>query len=400
MENEGDMLGTLLWGLRRFFLLVVVCVIALGAFVPWVVSQKPVQYDAQAQVGPVGALQLNNLDSLPRLGDTVFNNGAVATAIRESTVPPLPGSRPVIPNLAELITAQDNPVFVIVGHGSAPESAKRVADAAAARFATELNKYSKAVGSFAVQRFAVAPASPVTPEMGRLPVLIGAVSGLVVGVGLVALLLVIRRPVVTAPVAARATGVPVIARLSGLGRKDVRGLARLCRSLRSHEARVIYLTGTPRTTRTREVLVRNLSRALGPVRPVVWVNGSDAIADPLLHERISPYAEEEGPALVVVNEPSPAQLVARSDSSLLLMVVPEGVREGALRAQSEWLLDGGDAAVVLMGRLHRSWRMGKRSRSRERMAHATHVDVSSGAMTLRSAVVPAQPGPAQLGRTS
>src|SRR5690349_13241284 len=101
------------WGLRRYAWLVILFMAGVGVLGPWLLARGPTQFDAQAQVGPTGPLTFNNLDPLPTLGESVFNNGAVAATIRKSVIPPLPHTVSVIPQKVELVTSQDNVVFVV-----------------------------------------------------------------------------------------------------------------------------------------------------------------------------------------------------------------------------------------------------------------------------------------------
>lgn len=316
---SGNVLGVLGWGLRKYAWIVAVCVLALGVLVPWLLSRSPVQYDAQAQVGPTDPLRFSNLDPLPRLGESVFTNGAVAATIRRSVQPPMPAATPVIPNRVELVTSQDNVVFVVVGHGSTPATAARFANLAATSFTAELNKYARSVGSFAVQKLATKPALPTDTFGGRLAETIGVVAGLVAGIGLVILVLAMTRPVLSAQDALEATGAQGFGRLrlarSGRG---VRGLPQLIRRLRAHPADTVLVVGPRRSRADRRMLENDLTQILGP----------------------------GGPA--IVDGATPAQIATRPESSLVLLVVREGIGYGTLRRLAEQYLDGGESGVLLV----------------------------------------------------
>ena len=83
MDSGTDVFATLVWGLRRFALLVLAMVLALGVLVPLVLSQRPEVYQATAQVGPNTPLLLSNTNPLPRFAESVFNNGAVEQRVRQ-----------------------------------------------------------------------------------------------------------------------------------------------------------------------------------------------------------------------------------------------------------------------------------------------------------------------------
>jgi len=315
--------------------------------VPWLLSRGPVQYDAQAQVGPTDPLTFGNLDPLPRLAESVFTNGAVAASIRHSVTPPLPPSVNVIPQQVSLITAQDNVVLVVEGHAPTPRAAARYANLAAATFTEELNKYAHSVGAFAVQKLALPPAAPVQRIGATTAAVIGVLAGLLAGLGAVVLLIAVRRPVVDAHSALQATGAQGFGRLrlvrSGHG---VRGLPNLIRQLREHPVGVLLLVG-PRSTRSeRRMLAAELSDILGTSR------------------------------MTIVEDPSQAQIAGRQDDSLVLLVVPEGISHRALSTLADQYLDGRQCGVILVrGHSRRLHASGRRSRpegpSRPRVSAAS-----------------------------
>lgn len=317
--NGGDATGIFGWGFRRYAWLLVLFTAGVGLLVPWLLNRGPAQYDAQAQVGPTAPLTFHNLDPLPRLGESVFTNGAVAATIRNSTSPPLPQTASVIPQRVELVTAQDNVVFVVVGHAATARAAARYANLAAVAFTAELNKYSHSVGSFAVQKPAAVPATPAPKPGGGLVAAAGVLAGFLAGVGAVLLLLAVRRPVLSLETARDATGAEsfgrlVLARAGG----GVRGLPQLIRSLREKRAETLLVVGPRQLRAERPALVAGLSEILGP----------------------------DGPS--IIEQPSTAQLMAKPESSWVLLVVPEGIGYTALRRQAERYLDGRNCGVLLV----------------------------------------------------
>ena len=249
----------------------------------------------------------------------MFTNGAVAATIRNSVSPPLPATASVIPQRVELVTAQDNPVFAVVGHAAGARAAARYANLAATAFTAELNKYSQSVSSFAVQKLATPPATP-TPKLGSgLATVVGMLAGLLVGVGAVLLLLAVRRPVLSPERALAATGAEGFGRLvlarSG---KGVRGLPHLIRSLRENRAEALLVVGPHQVRKERRVVVAGLREILGP----------------------------DGPS--IIDQPSPTQIVARPESSLVLLVVPEGIGYSSLHRQADRYLDGRGGGVLLV----------------------------------------------------
>jgi hypothetical protein len=262
MSDGGDAVSVLRWGLRRYLLVVLLCV-ALGALAPLAIGSAGDRYEARAQVGPDGRLLLPNLDPLPRLGESVFDNGAVAAAVRRSVEPPLSTSTDVVPEVVELVAPQDNVVFTIIGHAQSPETAEQFANAAARAFALELDKYADSVGPFRVQSLAAAPATPVPATEGPLLVLVGLATGLLLGLGLVVLLLVLRQPVIDLPTAERLAGAKGLGRVRFAGGSHyARGLPGLCRAIIAEDVDMLLLTGPGNARRDRARLASELTDVL------------------------------------------------------------------------------------------------------------------------------------------
>lgn len=359
MKSDGDALRMLAWGLRRYAWLVVLSVVAFGVLVPVLVERAPDQYDAQAQVGPVEPLALPNPDLLPKSVESIFSNGAVAAEIRTMFEPQLSPSASVIPNRVELVAPQDNVILTVIGHGATPATAERIANRAAARFTAELNKYSRPIGVFAVQRSASAPARPNPQVGGTLPIALGLLGGLVFGIGAVALLLVWRRPVVEVGGAEEATGAPLYARVQlGSSDGDVRGLPQLCRRLLDSPVDVLLLAGPSRYRRERRQLATALTDVLARARPVTVVRGGEFDPRDYGDGHLAPGNAPGRRELVIVDGPTQAEVATRPDASLTLLVVREGTSYSSLRGQAENYLDEGAAGVVLIrgSRLHpRNW---------------------------------------------
>lgn len=357
MKDGGDAFGVLGWGLRKYAWVVAAFVIALGVVVPGLLDRVPDEYEAQAQVGPTEALNLPNLDPLPRLGDSIFHNGVVAEAVRQSVDPPLPRTARVIPERVELVAAQDNIVFTVIGRGPTPVAAERVANAAAATFTQELNKYSASVGSFAIQRLATPPSQPVPKVGGTTSIGVGILAGLTAGIGTVALLLVWRRPVVDVVSVQQTTGSPVFGRVQLTStRQGIRGLPQLCRRVASGTTDTLLLAGPRNTRRDRRLLVSELSRLLGWNRRVICLDAQDTVNRSQQDQESGDTPDRQ--QLVIIDGPTQFDLATRSDTSLTLLVVREGIAHSALRRQAELHLDGGAVGVVLVHRPRwdvRSW---------------------------------------------
>jgi hypothetical protein len=355
MNHGGDAFGVLGWGLRKYAWLVALFVIALGLGVPAIQKSEPASFQATAQVGPAQALTLSKLDALPRVGETVFVNGAVASAVRQAFDPKLPPSDPVIPNRVELVAPQDNIVFQVVGHGADPAAAQHVANIAADAFATEMNRYSASVGSFAVQRLATRPTQPTATAGGGLfDIVLGIGAGLVAGIGMVGLLLVWTRPVIDAESATQAASAPLVGRVvMGTSTEFTRGVPQLCRRVLSGPTDRLLLAGPRQTRKERRLLTSVLTDVLGWSRDVVAPepeNGVNRCLQPALSGM--PGDKER---LVIINDASQAEIASRPESSLTLLIVQEGISRSALRHQAEQHLDGGSEGIVLVRRSHGHW---------------------------------------------
>jgi hypothetical protein len=363
MRDNGDVFSVLRWGLKTYAWVVVAFVLLLGVLLPWTLRQVPEQYDAHAQVGPTEVMNLPNLDVMPRVGETVFSNGVVAQAVRESVNPPIPQTESVIPQRVELIAAQDNIVFTVVGHGPTPRSAEHAANVAAARFTQELNKYDALVGSFAIQRLASPPVEPVKRIGGAMSVGIGVLAGLAAGIGVVALLLVWRRPVVDAGGVRETTGVPVLGRVVlGGSRSRTRGLPQLVRLVNSGGTNVLFLAGPKNTRRARKQLATELRHVIGWSRDVVWFEGKGDQARKV--HRAEDEKRTHDP-LVIIDDPTPAEVATRPTASLTLLVVREGIGQAALGREAEIYFDGESAGVVLV----RGSRWRSRAKARQPHLH-------------------------------
>lgn len=331
MSNEGNAVSTLMWGLRRYAWVVLAAMVVLGISVPQALQRNQVaQYDARAQVGPVTKLEIGNLDALPRSGESVFTNGAVAAAVRQELG--LSETDPVIPERVELIAPQDNVVFTVVGHAANPQDAANAANAAAGRLTQELNKYRDPVGTFAVQSSAVPPAKPL-PSVGWTPlVLAGLLAGLLVGVGIVGLVLTVRRPVLGAAGAEQVTGAKVLGSLQlDLVESRFTGLPHLVHTVARGATSLVYLAGPRSGREDRDLLGDELRRLLA-------ANGRGV---------------RDGAGPRVVEDPSQLELAVRPPDSMTLLVVPTGIRESTLRREAETYLDPGSSGLVLVRRTGR-----------------------------------------------
>jgi hypothetical protein len=372
---ERDAVSALGWGMRRYAWFVALCMLVLGVVVPVVLkSGSPTRYQAQAEVGPTAELNLPNLDPLPRLGETVFTNGAVAAAVRQSYHPALAATQSVIPSRVELVAPQDNLIFTVLGRGATATEAKDVANVAAGTFTDELNKYGTAVGTFAVQRSASTPAAPLPSINGLLAVVAGLLGGLVLGIGSIGAVLAWRRPILDSVTAERVAGAPVYGTVQlDPSSDEARGMPQLCHRLLEGRAQVIFLAGHKWNRYDRGRLASELRNVLAGPRAVTVLSGG--------HQSFwgaTPEVREEGhdADLLIVDGPTQTELAVRHDGSLTLLVLPVGVSESVLRREAEYFLDPGATGIVLVRGPHwsgspiSSWRAraGRSSRATDTAA--------------------------------
>lgn len=343
MSGDGDALGTLGWGLRRYAWLVLLCVFGLAVAVPVWRHITPKQYQAQALVGPTGPLNLGNITPLPRIGASVFSDGAVASAVRASYRPPLPATAKVIPKQVSLIAPQENIVFGVVGTAPTPQQAARLANVAANAFAAEMNKYKASVGAFGVQAPATSAGATSTAAIHSRTeaVAIGLLVGLLAGVGVVALILVRRRPVLGTAGVTEAAGPMPVYRLD-FRHDEVVGAPHLSHDLLSPEVHTLLLVGSAETTGTRVAIASTVQRLLAGGRPVTILTSGEVA------QLESVSTPSKSPRLLVVTDPAPTTLATRADGSMVLLVAAEGIPRSRLRTLAGRFLDGGHQAVVLV----------------------------------------------------
>ena len=347
MTPGADVTGVLAWGLRRYAWLIAVFVIALGVVVPGVLGQRAETYQANAQVGPVRALRIPNLDVLPKMATDLFANVLRDPAVRKAAG--VGENEELGTDRVELVAAQDNIVFTVVARSTDPSIAQNTANVAAAVFVEELNIYSQSVGSFSVGELATGPPEPVPTLGGPMAWALGITSGLLLGFGAVALVLLVRRPVIDAATAEQESGAPVLGRITlDRGGTGASGMTQLCHRIVSEPTRMVLMAGPANMRRERHELADQLVFWLKRVRHVISIGSREpveAFGAASLAERTS--SEEE---LVIVDDASPVDVATRPDRSLTLLVVREGITRSALHEQARQYVDGGSVALVLVRR--------------------------------------------------
>ena len=293
-------------------------------------------------------------------------------------MPRLSRSTAVIPERVELLEAQDNLILTVVGHGTTPESAQATANVAASTLAQELNKYTRSVGSFAVQKLADRPPDAV-PTMSRpTAVTLGVLAGFLLGLAVVVAVLAWRRPVIDSDTAERVTGTPVLARLKMEGpRQEIVGLPVLARRLLSADVDLVFLDGMADTAPMRRHLVNELASVMGRVRPVRVVRGGELDDHSPATEHLSQPTSgdsagsnrEAAKDLVIVDEPDQYEMATRLEDSLLLLVVKEGTGQARLSSTVGQNFDTPSSGLVLASTTQSRWHPRLRRRRRTANDH-------------------------------
>jgi hypothetical protein len=348
------------WCLRHFGWVLLVCVL-VGTAAPLLVAPTERTYQADAVV--VARQLTANPRVLPALAESVFSDGAVAAAVAAD--PAIGGqTRGIVPDKVSVVTGPNSITMVVQARDADPATAARLADLAAAAFAAELNLGGSGVGQFAVQGPAVVPTAPLDEASDALRAGLGALAGLVVGLGLVALLAVLRRPCVTSWDVSSAVGVPLLGNVelrrtapgTYLGPRGARGVAPVTRWLATAPPGRLFLISPRSATGMRQRIYVMVAIAMSPVRPL-RLQASDELVDVIRqhsqHERdrFSPAPLHPGETgdLVLVDGGSLLEIVDPAATTVsVVAVVPLGISRGRLRALCLDYMHAGLAGVILV----------------------------------------------------
>jgi hypothetical protein len=333
-------------------------------------ASKPERYTANALVVAID-LQ-TDLKALPRFGASVFDQGAVARVVDERFGDDN-DPEDVVPRVVSLVTEQDSISMKVQGHASTAEEAADRADVAAAEFVAQLNRAGTGVGTFAQQGDAPVPVEPDDVlRAGPHAVALGVAGGLVLGLGLVTLLLVARRPVLEG--VERAGGLPVVgtvtipptSRRVNARAESVRGLAPLCRGILDSEARAVLFTGPPALEAERSFLAAAVAVALGRVTSVGYFADRALGSEYAIRRQYNNVAwvpdedaDDSAPGITVVDGVKPLDLIVVEPDSATLLIAPVGIRLSHLRALIADCADA-RASLVLVNLPGDRWRLRRR----------------------------------------
>lgn len=374
-----DAVGALRWGLRRYLWLVLACVLLGAVVAPRLEARYETQVEAEALV--IAQRLDMELVALPRYGEAVFDNGAVAQAVaaKFGNAGPV---EDIIPNRVSLVAEQDSIVFRVVGHDVDPQIAADLANTATEAFVPALNVTGVGAGAFALQSPATPPPALDAGLSKKLAVPVGLVSGFILALALVSLLLIVRRPVITAEDAEDVTGVPALGTVKVPRTRrgvyappeDFAGLVPVCRRLLHLSTPTVVLVSRRREQRARRQLTAAMARILARVRDVQLIGptmpelpGIRSIGtfelDGMVGEFGSTRAgrptsssdhETGRPELSLVDSTDPLDLVQPPRMTATVLVVRVGIRSAALQAAVVEHLGGSAEARLVLVR-YRRW---------------------------------------------
>jgi hypothetical protein len=394
-----DAIGALRWGLRRYGLLFLTCLVLGGVLAPAVALRSQAPLEAEALV--IAQRLDMDLVALPRFGEAVFGNGAVAQAVA-ADFGDLGDFDDIVPDRAYLEATQDSIVFRVIGRDRDPEVAAGIANTAADAFLQALNNAGVGVGTFALQ----SPAEPPADDGQRLnpvvAVAAGIAAGLFIGLALVSLLVIVRRPVITPADAEEATGVTSLGtvRVPRARRGTVppaqhfAGLIPVCRRLLALSLPTVLLLSRRRRRegRARADISVALAEVLMRVRRVHYVGEAttpvterlgDAVTEPVrgpveLSSDGDPHPSLDGrPALTVVDGSEPMALLQPPETTVSVLIVPQGIGSAALRAAVVEHLGGSAEPRILLAKPGPWWR-GESGGAETRESRATRHRLAVG----------------------
>jgi hypothetical protein len=312
-----------------------------------------------------------DLEALPRYAEAVFGNGEVELAVA-TTIGGIGDD--IVPERVSLIAEQDSLVMRVVGRDSDPQAAAELANVAAEAFVAALNSTGAGIGLFGIQ----SPAEPPPADSGGglstpLAVALGLATGLVLGLAVICLLLVLRRPVIESADAEETTGVPALGTVTvPRTRRGVfpspeafKGLLPVCRRLLAMPTPTVLVVGMPRSQSVREQLSVAMASAMMRVRHVSFVGPADARAvvsrrqasDPGPDDTHDTAARSSGevPPVTLVDSRETLDLVHPPVTTATVLVAPVGIRSAHLReAVAEHLGGSSESRIVLVKRGRRT----------------------------------------------
>jgi capsular polysaccharide biosynthesis protein len=350
----------LLWCLRHYAWVVLTCILACAA-IPLILAPAAPDYQASALV--VTRQLATDSQVLPQLAESVFTDGAVEAAVAADSAVGV-GTTHLIPNRVSLVAAQDSVVLIVQARDRDPAIAARLANVAADAYVDELNRGGAGVGDFAVQAPAVVPSAPLSALPSYTGAALGGLAGAVLGLGLVALIGAVRKPVVTAGDVQDSTGVPLLgtvqlpAAQAGEypGPLGVSGIPSLTRWLAAAPPGRLLFISPQTAVALRQRLYVMVAVALSPLRTLRF-DGPPALVEAIEEHRLELRragrvvhpAVGTDDELVLCDGGSPLDLIDPAVSRVsVVAVAPVGVSQRRIRGLTADYVDNGLLGIVLV----------------------------------------------------
>jgi hypothetical protein len=307
---------------RLLFIIVVVTALAMLT-TPGVLTDEQAVYESSALV--VARELAIRPEGLPRFASVIFEGGSVAEAAAATMPAPYEASD-LIPDRARVVSYENTVVLEVIGEDTDPELAASIANSVANAFVDELNRAGEGVGVFAIQDTARVPRSPTETAGPIVPTVVGLLAGSLLAMGVLGLILTIRRPLLTGYDVSEAAEAPVLAKLhlqrGGPTARLPSGAATLGRTLFPDGAAgfcaVLSTEGATTARRTVVTVLCRVQESLGDVylvsqaKPSVWTDLEGTSVKIL--DALPPRAVAER-APVIVDDPT-------EEGLLLLMAAP------------------------------------------------------------------------------
>ena len=208
--SDPDVGSRLWWALRRH-LGVLVLTTLLTVTVAVAMAPTDDESEEYEAASLVVAERLDGIrpEHLPRMATAIFAGNTVATeTVRRAGLPLEPEQ--LVPHHARVEIVEDTVVVRVVGTASQAREAAAISTVAAEVLVEELNRLGPDVGVFFVQETASAP-DLATTQLGRpSPMILGLLGGALLGLGLVSLGVLWRRPVIHADEALSRVDAPLV----------------------------------------------------------------------------------------------------------------------------------------------------------------------------------------------
>lgn len=365
------------WCLKTFAWLPVLLALAFAAGGLLMFAQ-PGGYEASSLV--VTRQLVPNAKVLPRYAAAVFYSGEVARRVADRTGL---DATALVPMRLDVVTPEDSIVLTVVGKDPDAGMAARLADAGATAFVEELNRGGPGVGTFSVQTTATVPSDPVQEFPPLLAAVLGGLVGSVLGLSIVVLVAVLRRPVVAAEDVRSVIGAELIGdlRLPRRAREfthptEVPGVIAVARRMGAITSGRFLLVSNARDAARRQQAVVTLGVALAGLRHTV-LRGEPYLADEVRTLAGGPMHPLfiEGEPIVLVDQSEPLDML-RDATALpmwVVIVAPTGISAARLRSAAADHLQSEVLGVVLVDPQRR---LGRRSSARRQAQHTARTRVS------------------------